>query len=654
MYAGNLRDYIISAVNNQLTENSIQSNQPSHILTQLRPHQLTLLHAARALETNASITQITLNSPQLLTQYGVIADRVGSGKSLVVLALIGDPPINQTNITYTEGSIASRVIGLEQMSSIQPTLMNSASDAEFIAQMGLQNDTKFYTHTSLIIVPHTIIQQWEQYVNEHTTMAPTTLFIRKTKNCNSVRSVFTSNLVIISSTMIKKFKTALYNHGIRFSNIVWSRVFIDEADSISCALQHGELLYRFIWFITGSWLTMLFPNGIYSHAIINESAEIKTILGNSGINGISRTNIIGQTVSRSRHTRFTSTILRNADEWTNKSLLIPKIIHETILCTIPTNIHMLRGFISSTAMEALHAGDLAGALVVLGLKTTSSASLVDRVTGSLRGDLVQAEKLLEFKQTMEYSTQIAKTHAIDKATAKVLRIRAQLEELTTRIHTFNNDESFLCPICFDPPRTRTLTPCCNQSFCLACLCESLVSQPRQKCPLCRTEIVSMKDLIVVDTLKTNTNTYTHIMSESDHKSSGFLTKDATLIRLLSESTPDQRFLIFSAHEASFRGLCELVSSFGIRCELLSGSSTRIERLRNQFSDGTVRVLCLNTRHVGAGINLESATHVVLYHKMNAEMERQVIGRAIRFDRSNELKVIHLVHDDESGHTIEHI
>ena len=123
---------------------------------------------------------------------------------------------------------------------------------------------------------------------------------------------------------------------------------------------------------------------------------------------------------------------------------------------------------------------------------------------------------------------------------------------------------------------------------------------------------------------------------------------------MSESTPDQRFLIFSAHEASFRGLCELVSSFGIRCELLSGSATRIERLRNQFSDGTVRVLCLNTRHVGAGINLESATHVVLYHKMNAEMERQVIGRAIRFDRSNELKVIHLVHDDESGHTIEHI
>ena len=137
---------------------------------------------------------------------------------------------------------------------------------------------------------------------------------------------------------------------------------------------------------------------------------------------------------------------------------------------------------------------------------------------------------------------------------------------------------------------------------------------------------------------------------SEHKESmGPPTKGAALLKILSESTEDQRFLVFSAHEASFKGLRELLSARGIRCELLQGSSNRVERLRSQFQDGTVRVLCMNARHVGAGINLEAATHVVLYHRMNVELEKQVIGRAVRFERSAELRVVHLVHEEETAY-----
>jgi SNF2 family DNA or RNA helicase len=127
------------------------------------------------------------------------------------------------------------------------------------------------------------------------------------------------------------------------------------------------------------------------------------------------------------------------------------------------------------------------------------------------------------------------------------------------------------------------------------------------------------------------------------------TKGAALLKALSESTEDQRYLVFSAHEASFKGLRELLSARGIRCEVLQGAATRIERLRAQFEDGSVRVLCMNARHVGAGINLEATTHVILYHRMNVELERQVIGRAVRFERTKELRVIHLVHEEETAY-----
>jgi SNF2 family DNA or RNA helicase len=59
---------------------------------------------------------------------------------------------------------------------------------------------------------------------------------------------------------------------------------------------------------------------------------------------------------------------------------------------------------------------------------------------------------------------------------------------------------------------------------------------------------------------------------------------------------------------------------------------------------------MNARHVGSGLNLEAATHVILYHRMNTELEKQVIGRAIRFERATELRVMHLVHEHETGYT----
>jgi SNF2 family DNA or RNA helicase len=160
------------------------------------------------------------------------------------------------------------------------------------------------------------------------------------------------------------------------------------------------------------------------------------------------------------------------------------------------------------------------------------------------------------------------------------------------------------------------------------------------CPLCREPIKSAKELLVLGDASEDAEIEAVPLT-------GPPTKGAALLKLLTESTGDQRFLVFSAHEASFKGLRELLMARGIRCEVLQGTAARVERLRTQFREGVVRILCMNARHVGAGINLEAATHVVLYHRMNVELERQVIGRAVRFERATELRVVHLVHEEET-------
>ena len=640
-----LQTFIGTAVQNQLTGQSDQAPQPACIRTALRPHQLTLLEAARSLERGAYVPMVEAGQKIITSRYGVIADRVGSGKSLVALALAGDPPPKQTYIRIKESGSA-QIITYKSLPDAVPFQSSWAdlSGAVLMKKYSSQDaGQRIYTTASLLILPHNIINQWASYVAEHTT-GLRVYVVKKTKDCDYDRAgfysdIFSANLVIVSSTMLRKFIGAVSFYEPGFRSIVWSRLFVDEADSIICTMPASEVSARFTWFITASWTNMLFPSGLQAYSISGLAPALQDVLGRTNVPGLttSASCFIRSIVSSSMDSAFTSLILRNSDAWINASLEQPAFQHETIMCRTPPNLTLLREFISPAAMEALHAGDTAGAMAALGLKPSSKDTLVDRVTAGLRADLVQAEKILAFKRDIEYSTAAAKVTAIEKAEQKVARLQEQLASLEARIASSVADT---CPICYDVPSAMTLTPCCRQAFCLACLCECIAAKPA--CPLCRVTIESVSKLIVVDSAL-----YSAAASEEVEAVSQLPTKATALLKLLAESSPDQRFLVFSAHEASFRGLRELLAVHGIQCELLFGSGARIDRLRERFASGDLRVLCMNARHVGAGLNLEATTDVILYHRMNTELEKQVIGRAVRFERKRDLRVVHLVHEQET-------
>ena len=643
-WADEYSKYIQGSLSRHLTASSPQAEQPAWIKTTLRPHQLTLLAAAKALEQRANLTEISLTDPQLLTSYGCLSDRVGAGKSLVALSLIREPPVAQAQFTCKDGGSA-RILGVRHMPQVQdwqPEWDSLGEEAVGAAIKG-HGTSKWYTRTALIVVPHNVMTQWDEYVTKQTDLRA--LLIRKTKECDYdrkgfLRDVFTADVVIVSCTMLRKFIGALAYNGPFFHNVVWSRLFVDEADTVTCSLRPSDVSARFTWFITGSWLNMLFPHGLQTYTVNSLPPATRAQIGDGYIAGISsNVNIVAHMVSQSRDPRFTALVLRNANEWIDESLLKPTIVHETVMCRAPPNVEMLRGFVSPAALEALHAGDTAGAMATMGIKAMSKASIGEAVTASLRGELTQAEKLLAFKRDMEYSTPAVKKEAIAKAEAKVARLGEQLAALEARVAGVAAATDH-CPICYDTPRTTTLTPCCRQAFCLSCICECVASKPA--CPLCRQAIPGPKSLIVIGSGEDEEATEEKIVEEDP-----LPTKGAALLNLLAESTADQRYLVFSAHEASFKGLRDMLAARDIRCEVLQGTAARVDRLRKQFREGTVRVLCMNARHVGAGINLEAATHVVLYHRMNVELERQVIGRAVRFERASELRVVHLVHEEET-------
>jgi hypothetical protein len=651
-----VRTYLESAIARQLTASSPRAEQPACVRVPMRPHQLSLLAAARELEKAAVLKDLDLGEARLMTNYGVLADRVGAGKTLVAMALARDPPPRSATLSVRKsgGAQIVRLAGDEPIREVAPEWCDLSSGEAFMLALagGVKHafDRRILTRTSLAVVPHTVVNQWESYAKEQMGRGFKAVFVKRKADCawDSVefyRRVFTADLVVVSNTMFKWFVGALTFYGQRFDRIVWSRLFVDEADTTAMGLREGEVTARFRWFITGSWLNMALPTGVDEWSVKAMTADLRGLVGDGAVPGVtaSRTGLVCQTLADSRHPLFTATILRSSDAWIDESLAPPPILVETVMCQAPANLAALANFVTPAAMEALHAGDTAGAMLAMGLKPAAGESVAERVTAGLRAELRAAEKMLAFKADMEYSSATAKAEGVAKATTRVVRLREQLSSLEARVAGLLGSAGAAtpCPICYDPARTATLTPCCRQVFCLECLCECVATKPI--CPLCRVAIRSAKDLIVVgaDASGGGGDETTEVVLP---------TKGAALLRMLTEGckSAEARYLVFSAHEASFRGLRDVLAARGVRCEMLSGTAARVERLRKQFREGKVQVLCMNARYVGAGINLEPATHVVLYHRMNSELERQVIGRAVRFERAAELRVIHLVHETETG------
>lgn len=104
--------------------------------------------------------------------------------------------------------------------------------------------------------------------------------------------------------------------------------------------------------------------------------------------------------------------------------------------------------------------------------------------------------------------------------------------------------------------------------------------------------------------------------------------------------------MFSGYDATFAGFDTRLKEEGIKYAIVNGSQARIAKLLREFAAGKYNTLFLNARNMGAGLNIETASHVVLFHRMSNDLETQIIGRAMRLGRSTPLQVVHLVHENE--------
>lgn len=577
--------------NGNLNEDTKKCQESTLITLPLKPHQKTMLAHMIDLETGKIPIRKGCN---IHTSIGICADGTGAGKSLEMLSCIAQSP----SLNCRE-KVQIQFGNMVHLCSTYPTDVCS--------------------HLNLIVVPHSCVQQWNQYIRQHTKLKQICITRRNQIENFKVQEVPTDvQIVLISNTM--------YNDFTNYIKCAWSRVIFDEADSIHIPNTNIPQA-NFIWFITSSLQNLMFPSGMYFVRRQLEETN-RTIITRKYMTGIKRQGFIRDTFRMLERPEANAIlkyiILKNDDKYVKESYNLPVPEITRVECRTPTFIHMVDGFISNEIMEMLNAGNIEGAIEKTGVNIDTSENIVAGVTQQFQVQLNNLRLQYSCVESMEYIRISDKDKKLKTLEDEIAKVNETISSIKERIESYKTS---ICPICYDIPSNPVTLTCCKNIMCFECITRCM--KAKQNCPMCRDGIHS--DSLIA------------IGEEKQKKKRELPSKNEALLEILQNQG---KFLVFSAHDQSFKKVEEMLQKSKKAYLKLVGNSNRISNIINQYKNGDVEILLLNSSHYGTGLNLENTTDLIFYHKMNEDMERQVIGRAQRIGRTSKLKIHYLLQENE--------
>ena len=605
---------------NALTESSPLAEQPTHVKTPLRLHQLASIAAMKEKETTLRVgCKIQGTDETLFSQYAYLGDRVGVGKTLMVLGHISQMA------TYPLRP--------------QPLLSNLHPSSTAACFSIAPHTVSSNVYDSLIVVPHTIYKQWQETIENQTTLKAHFLKSQRDLDKDSLlTSLQTSHCTLISNTLLQPF---LYNIQARTPNQTtsWRRVFFDEADTIKLSGGCHRPNANMTWYVTASYANMLCVNNYYHSYIIRQLPQafletldpelqemLQTYVENHPNVTFFRTtspNYFADT--KSTHPLRGHLVVKSSKAFLDQSIQLPALHQEIIRCQTPFTQQLLDQAIPPEIETLLHAGDISGALMSLGVSSHTPLTIVDAVTEFRKKELNRLQRLFQFKQEETYISAQAKEAALAALQYKIQTAEQQLHALQQRIEEATKES---CSICFETPTEPVLVPCCSKMFCGSCILSWMTRTPA--CPLCRRSF--------------HPSELKRIGQEFGGTRTIVPKKIDALLQILQEN-PDGKFLIFSRYENPLLSIQEMIHD-AYPTATLQGNKDSISRILSEFEKGHIKILLLNSRQAAAGMNIPSATHLILLHKMGMEEEKQILGRAYRLGRTAPLRFIKLLHQRE--------
>jgi SNF2 family DNA or RNA helicase len=168
---------------------------------------------------------------------------------------------------------------------------------------------------------------------------------------------------------------------------------------------------------------------------------------------------------------------------------------------------------------------------------------------------------------------------------------------------------------------------CQNIFCGECFLKW--QQTNNTCPLCRNTTIP-ENLIYI---KTEDVDKKQLLDKKEIKK----TKKDHLYDIISQKG---QFLIFSEWNETFYAIRHIISDFSYA--ELKGSINQRSKIIQDFKQGHIKILFLNSKNDGSGLNLQEVTDIIIYHQMDNRTQTQIIGRANRIGRKIPLNIHHLV------------
>ena len=572
---------------NNLLNNNSKIFQPDGLHVFLMEHQKTAVYAMLDLEKTQNVTiencTAYTGAPKKLninTNIGILGDKIGSGKSYMIIALL----LNDSKPAYN------------------PSLNNAIS--KYINVKIVEKDNYYIKlKSNLLIVPHKLVSQWETFL----TYAPSinSCLYNDKMDINTVTSDI-YDVIMIPCVLVDKFITKV---NVLLNKPVWNRIIIDEIDSIKLP-KTIPLLFNFMWLMTGT------PNGI----VYNNKIVLGSLIGANWV--------------------IDYITVKNNKEFVEESLKLPipkRIIHK---CHTPNEIRIVKDFIPKNIINMINAGNSDGAIKLLNYNENTSNNIIKIVTANIQRAIETKEQELETanKNITKYKKNIGKQEELHKKIEQLTRIITRLQQkykdIETKISSYNES---MCPICMDDLSKPTVINCCKTVYCFDCL--MVTSASNNLCPHCRKYI--------------NKNNI-HILGDNSKSHNTTLRNKIDILLEIIIKNPKGKILVFSDYNETFNKIEGILDARNISYSNLKGTGAQINKILINFGEGDIRVLLLNASNFGAGMNIQSATDVIIYHRFTKETEDQIIGRAHRFGRdiNNTVNVHYLVHENENIRDLE--
>jgi SNF2 family DNA or RNA helicase len=566
-YRNTQSDYTI------INDNEPEITQPNNIKTQLFIHQRKAVHKMINVEQTHKIIK---NNIELNTNVAIYADKVGAGKTLTITTLLSTAPspISQTR----------RILSSNEYSSITRLLPENISSS------------------NLLIVPHSLINQWKNTLNDSTDLHFTV--INKNAYLDNIEWTNLPHTVLISNTIFKNM-TVPRTH-------TWSRVIIDEPQSLPLRQIPKA---NFTWLVCATPKDIIYPRRNYLRSVAREMC----------VDYRNLTNMI---------------VIKNKDATVDASLRLPAIQETYITCKAPRLFHAISSNLPQEALVRLQANDIRGAAEILNINAAPNDNIVDLLIGNYMDQIHNQNIEISRLQGLRNLSITDRNQRIKTHQEKINDIQSKINDIKIRI----DSDDITCPICLESvAHPKAITGCCKNAFCFECILMALSVDYEKKCPLCK-KCGCDKNLHVDN----NSNpTLENVEQDNQVDVNGPKNKTDTIIDILKSVTPTDRFLVFSEFYNSFNRIKFKMDELGIRYAILKGSVDTQQKMIDKYTNGDIQILLLNASQFGAGLNLQMTTHVCVFHKFRDNtLKEQVIGRANRFGRTAPLEVIYLAHEGE--------